>query len=149
MKYCSGCNENKDLAMFGKNLSTEDGLMYKCRACLSAYQKARRERLNASKPPDWKQKSKDKLVYQREWRAKHPGYHTQRKKDWYAQHKDRVKVKDAVKYAVKTGKLVKTPCEVCGEVRVEGHHPDYSKPLNVVWLCRKHHQEIHSSLHQP
>jgi hypothetical protein len=52
-------------------------------------------------------------------------------------------IKDKVKYAVKTGKLIKTPCQVCGELKVEGHHPDYSRPLDVVWLCRKHHNEIH------
>jgi hypothetical protein len=25
----------------------------------------------------------------------------------------------------------------------ERHHPDYSDPLNVVWLCRKHHRQLH------
>ena len=144
MKYCSGCNQNKDLAMFGKDLSKDDGLSYRCKACLSAYQKARRDLLNADKPPDWKRKTQDMAAYQREWLAKHPGYHTHRKKEWYAKNKERQSVRYKVKYALKTGKLVKTPCQVCGELEVQGHHPDYSRPLEVVWLCQKHHLEIHS-----
>jgi hypothetical protein len=35
--------------------------------------------------------------------------------------------------------LVPQPCEVCGATKVEKHHPDYSKPLEVRWLCREHH----------
>lgn len=50
----------------------------------------------------------------------------------------------AVSYAIKKGKLVAKPCEVCGiSARVHAHHPDYSKPLDVVWLCEMHHLEVH------
>lgn len=41
---------------------------------------------------------------------------------------------------VRRGKMTKGPCEVCAEVKVEAHHEDYSKPLEVRWLCQKHHQ---------
>lgn len=47
--------------------------------------------------------------------------------------------------ALKRGKLTRTPCHVCGESKVEGHHPDYARPLDVVWLCKKHHMEIHNA----
>jgi len=49
----------------------------------------------------------------------------------------------AVGYAVKTGKLKKQPCEICGSEKVHAHHEDYSKPLNVIWFCPEHHAEIH------
>jgi len=45
----------------------------------------------------------------------------------------------AVATARKKGLLVKQPCEVCGETKVHAHHDDYSKPLDVKWLCAKHH----------
>ncbi len=45
--------------------------------------------------------------------------------------------------SVKAGRIVPLPCQVCGE-KAEGHHPDYSKPRDVVWLCRKHHLEVHA-----
>ena len=34
------------------------------------------------------------------------------------------------------------------EVEGERHHPDYSKPLDIVWLCRKHHKELHRGICQ-
>jgi len=62
----------------------------------------------------------------------------------------KVTVKEAarskVQKAVLSGKLIKTPCIKCGDSLSEGHHTDYSKPLEVLWLCRKHHMEMHNSL---
>lgn len=49
----------------------------------------------------------------------------------------------AVQYAIKIGKLVKMPCEVCGEEMSEAHHDDYNSPLEVRWLCKKCHTEWH------
>lgn len=41
---------------------------------------------------------------------------------------------------VKRGSIKKQPCEVCGAAQtLEAHHEDYDKPLEVKWLCRKHH----------
>ncbi len=51
--------------------------------------------------------------------------------------------KDIVNNAIKAGKLFKKPCFKCGIKKVEGHHPDYTKPLQVIWLCKKHHTETH------
>ena len=35
-------------------------------------------------------------------------------------------------------------CERCEEPKVEMHHPDYDKPLEVVWLCRPCHLTLHT-----
>ena len=53
---------------------------------------------------------------------------------------------DAVQVAIANGSLVRKPCEVCGANRVDAHHDDYSKPLDVRWLCRGHHIKHHRSL---
>jgi hypothetical protein len=58
-------------------------------------------------------------------------------------HPEKVAAGYVYREALKTGKLKRQPCEVCGETKVDGHHEDYSKPLEVRWLCRKHHNEIH------
>lgn len=49
-------------------------------------------------------------------------------------------------YAVRVGKIKRLPCEVCGEKLTQGHHTDYSKPLDVQWLCAKHHGEAERSI---
>ena len=42
------------------------------------------------------------------------------------------------------------PCEKCGsEINIQAHHTDYSKPLKITWLCRKHHYEWHSKNPNP
>lgn len=41
------------------------------------------------------------------------------------------------------GLLVPQPCEVCG-AGAEAHHPDYDRPGDVRWLCRKHHRQLHA-----
>lgn len=51
---------------------------------------------------------------------------------------------DMVKYAVRVGKMVRQPCEVCGkETHVHAHHDDYLKPREVRWLCITHHRAWH------
>ena len=46
--------------------------------------------------------------------------------------------------AIKTGDLWQKECTVCGGVvRLEAHHCDYGRPLDVTWLCRLHHRRWH------
>lgn len=35
------------------------------------------------------------------------------------------------------------PCEVCGSLPADKHHPDVTKGTEVVWLCRLHHKKAH------
>lgn len=60
---------------------------------------------------------------------------------------EKIKTREKTYYAIKTGKLIKQPCEVCGEINVHAHHDDYSKPFEVRWLCRKHHRELTGNLY--
>ena len=56
------------------------------------------------------------------------------------------RARKAVSYAVRHGNLVQPDCcERCGEAaeRIEGHHDDYSKPLDVRWFCPPCHSVIH------
>jgi hypothetical protein len=38
------------------------------------------------------------------------------------------------------------PCVVCGDPKSESHHEDYSRQLDVIWFCRRHHAEHHEKL---
>lgn len=57
-------------------------------------------------------------------------------------HPERDLARRMVGIRVRHGTIQKQPCH-CGATKVEAHHPDYSKPLEVEWLCRKHHVERH------
>lgn len=45
--------------------------------------------------------------------------------------------------AIRAKTLFKKPCEVCGNPNVDAHHDDYGKPLEVRWLCVRHHHAAH------
>jgi hypothetical protein len=91
----------------------------------------------------------------REFREKNPGYFDkysyknltdERKqiiknkiKEYKLANKMKEIAHNAVEIAVKYGRLEKLPCVVCGDAKSEGHHEDYGKPLDVIWLCKKHH----------
>jgi len=49
-----------------------------------------------------------------------------------------------MRLAIRRGELARQPCEKCGATdRIHAHHPDYDKPLDVIWLCAMHHAEWH------
>ena len=50
----------------------------------------------------------------------------------------------ALQSAIHRGVIKREPCAVCGAEKVDGHHPNYDRPMDVVWLCRRHHKELHS-----
>lgn len=55
---------------------------------------------------------------------------------------DATRAHAAVAAAIRDGHLTPAPCELCGQEAV-AHHDDYSKPLEVRWLCRAHHSQWH------
>lgn len=67
-----------------------------------------------------------------------------KKYDAEGRYREKHAANRAVFYAIRSGALVRQPCEVCGELKVDAHHDDYTQPLAVRWLCRKHHAEHHS-----
>lgn len=56
---------------------------------------------------------------------------------------EKIAAHQAVHRALRHGDLRQQPCEVCGEPNSEAHHADYSKPLSVEWLCKRHHRQKH------
>lgn len=57
--------------------------------------------------------------------------------------------RNLVAAALRRGRMTRQPCEVCGHTPAQAHHDDYSKPLEVSWLCRAHHEEQHGSTPDP
>lgn len=70
-----------------------------------------------------------------------PKWHAQIR--WNHLNREARRAHALVAEALRTGRLRRGKCH-CGSLRVEAHHPDYSKPLEVEWVCRKHHRAIHA-----
>ncbi len=64
--------------------------------------------------------------------------------------REKLKANRLLNYNVSTGKIIRPlTCSLCGnERKLEGHHHDYNKPLDVIWVCRKCHVMIHRNLNK-
>jgi hypothetical protein len=132
MKQCFKCRKTLPLEEFYQHKMMADGHLGKCKECAKRDEKKRRkshperfsmyERIRFQRP----ERKRQILETQRRRRAKFP---------------EKARAYGAVRYAVKSGKLVRGPCEICGKTQVQAHHKDYSRPLDVQWLCFKHHRE--------
>ncbi len=65
------------------------------------------------------------------------------KKEWRKNNLHKIKAHNALHTALENGSIIKQPCTECGIIEVEAHHEDYSKSLEVTWLCKKHHHKKH------
>ena len=131
MKTCFKCDEEKPLSEFYKHSGMADGHLGKCKECTKRENRENREK-RIEQYTEYEQK-----------RARTP----KRRKARVESLRRRDPIKRRATYltsnAIRDGRLVRQPCEVCGAEKVEAHHDDYSKPMEVRWLCRKHHLDIH------
>lgn len=115
MKTCTKCRIDKEKSEFYTDKRHSDGLESQCKEC--------RKKCRQS------DKGKEILIrVQGKRRKKYP---------------EKYKAYNSVSNAIRDGKLIRKPCEICGEDRSDAHHEDYSKPYDVVWLCKKHHTKLH------
>lgn len=88
-----------------------------------------------------------------------PEYHSEYIKKWTLKNKHKIleyskkaRLNNPEKYkarymlnsAVKSGVVKKEPCINCGDLKSEAHHENYNNPIDVIWVCRKHHLLIHN-----
>lgn len=66
-------------------------------------------------------------------------------KKWQALNRSIVKANKLLQTAVVSGKVIRPDtCSQCGNKgSIQGHHDDYSKPLDVRWLCVRCHLATH------
>lgn len=146
MKTCTICKTNKAVSEFYKHSMTADGCHPWCKECHKERCKQnRRSDLHSYRA---KQRERSKTERQKEVRnssykkALASGKHTQSTKLWRERNPEKYKAHLEVKKALYRGVIKKTGCIVCGEA-AQAHHGDYSKPLEIVWLCQAHHAEHH------
>lgn len=66
----------------------------------------------------------------------------QRQREYRERHPEKIRAHFVVRDAVRSGRLERESCSICGELKADAHHEDYSKPLDVIWLCRTHHRRL-------
>ena len=133
MKACFKCEEEKPLAEYYRHKGMSDGYLNKCKTCTkSDSAKHRGANLEKIRAYDRARGSRQPVTYLREYREANP--------EKFAAH-------SAVKNAVAGGRLIKPDqCSQCDSTfHIEAHHDDYSKPLEVRWLCAVCHKQHHAN----
>ena|SRR3990167_6009856 len=139
MKKCSKCNKEKKKKEFSKDTGKDDKLFVWCRQCCIVY---RRQHPYTEKQLTNKRR-KDK-EYQKRKRKNQKGYKTEEYRIWRMKNPEKYKAHGILNYAIKKGEIKRLPCVVCGATyRIAGHHPNYSNPLKVIWVCSIHHKKFH------
>jgi hypothetical protein len=149
MKVCRECSKEKPLSDFYKHPRMADGHLNKCIECVKARVSKHRE---------------DNLEKIREYDKKRSmlPHRVQARKDYQQTEHGKAAIKRAalsyrmrypmiyaahviVGNAIRDKRLiVAESCSVCGsKEKIEGHHDDYTKPLDVRWLCEKCHKAWH------
>jgi len=138
MIKCNKCHVEKEEKNFPKRYSPRSGYETTCNEC--------------------------KNIKRRENYKKNPEKYLAKSKEWFLKNRARKKVKifkseehkfksiarGVVNNAIRLGKIKKgLNCQFCNIMEdLEAHHSDYSKPLEIVWLCVKCHRSLHKSLNR-
>jgi len=147
MKTCRVCKMEFNIAMFHKNTKSKDGHTTFCKSCIS------------KKNKQYKNKNIDKIREARiEFRDS--GRQAESSRKYRKNNRDKLRIanriyklnnkhKDHARsifyMAVSSGKIIRpSTCSKCGsDSEIEGHHEDYNKPLDVMWLCIPCHGKEH------
>lgn len=148
-KKCIACSVIKDLSEFYKHPQMADGHFNRCKECQKASTKAARDR----NPEHYREYDKDRNSRPERVKARREYLHTDAGKAARARatkaYHERFPMKRAahviVGNAIRDGALRKPEAyESCGgNHKIEAHHDNYTKPLDVRWLCEKCHKEWH------
>lgn len=149
LKTCFKCHQIKPISDFYPHKKMADGHLNKCIVCAKNDEEMRRR--SKMLDPEWREKE---LSRQRKKSAKARLLGTasktssSSKKNYIRRNPHKKKAHEIVQRAIKSGLMRRLPCEVCGKLESQAHHDDYSLPLNVNWLCSKHHGERHVELNR-
>lgn len=139
---CSMCGEEKPKSEFHKRTCRLRGYQSKCKMCVSQYYREK-----YATDPEHKRKRNN---FVNRWRANNPDAWSEiakrcRDKHDYQGQYPRVRKRASwrVKEAIRSGRMKRLPCNICGERLSHAHHCDYNKPLEVMFLCADHHRGWH------
>jgi hypothetical protein len=121
IKRCPKCEVPKLLSQFSRYYRSKDGHQDYCKDCMRIIGR------------DWRRANRQKARA-----TSNRGRKIHRQK-----HPDRAYAQGILTRAIQSGRIVPQPCRWpnCGSTeRLEGHHPSYNRPFEIVWLCHDHHK---------
>ena len=134
MKKCKKCLQNKKEENFYFN-KTHNAYFNVCKECYKNdthnYKIKNKKRDKITKKIYRKNHLKEAVVHIKKWKKKYP---------------EKQKAQEIISQMIKKGKIKRGECSICGKNKAEAHHPDYSKPRDIVWLCKLHHTKEHLRL---
>lgn len=149
-KRCISCGLKKPTSDFYKHPGMADGHLGKCKACCKEQAIENRAK-NIDRVREYDRERgmlPHRVEARRQYQQTEAGKaaHAAANARWQSMQPARKAANVILNNAVRDGRIVPWPmCAVpeCKTKKVEGHHPDYDRPLDVVWLCNKHHRECH------
>ncbi len=136
-KRCTKCGEFWDLTCFPREPRNTDGRHSHCKEC-------HKRRLR-----QWRERNPDRVASAlRRQQEREADRLREACREYHARNPEKIAAHKAVRLALKKGTLEKPSyCQDCGaantDLEIQGHHFDYSKPLEVEWLCRSCHGKRH------
>ena len=151
MVVCRLCGIEKEQDGFYKHPSSKTGYDSKCKECARAMVKAARER----NPEHYKAFDKaranrpDRVAARKAYQQTPEGKQAVARahKSYQERAPERRAAHISVGNAIRDKRLIPWPkCAIpeCEREKVEAHHPDYSRHLDVVGLCNAHHRAAHN-----
>lgn len=148
-KLCTACFVEKPIDHFYKHSKMADGHLNKCKECVKNRVRKHRDdniethreydRARYHNNPERKKAARKSF---QDWLKKNPDGQTASSRNWRQKNPEKYKAQNALNNAVRDGKIERQPCIVCGG-KAHAHHEDYSRPLDVIWLCPEHHSKHH------
>ena len=152
--FCELCKKEKDPSCFYKNYA------HRCKECKRLYAKKYREtHLERIKEydrnrPNAKERNEKYKIYKAKMRVENPEkydriFHSPNKR-FRTKYKDKAHAENLLNNAIRDKKIIRpNECSVCHKICIpHGHHFDYTKPLEVIWVCPACHSKIHKELRQ-
>lgn len=133
-KRCFKCGLVKPLEEFYKHERMADGHLNKCKTC----NKKDVRQNYANKRAQYQDYDRRRNKTEARKRQQRESAKLQRQI-----HPEKFAMRGVFWNAIVSGKIKRMPCVKCGNPKSEGHHHDYSKPLDVIWMCFVCHRLEH------
>lgn len=172
MKKCTKCEETKPLDDFRKSSRYKDGHYSRCKKCMQEYEKTN---LNQERKRELRTKYREnnrERIREQDREAYHQDpekfrekarisqkkyFQTDKGREKYKQqglklrkkYPEKARARSLLSNAICAGKIIRpSKCSLCrcDKGIIESHHPDYSKPLDVIWVCKSCHFMVHDRI---